>query len=64
MEKVTTKTFMQLKSRKEKLALLTAYDWLTARLLDECGIDGILVGDSANMAVSYTHLTLPTKRIV
>ncbi len=58
MEKVTTKTFMQLKSRKEKLALLTAYDWLTARLLDECGIDGILVGDSANMVFYGQPTTL------
>ena len=49
---------MQLKSRKEKLALLTAYDWLTARLLDECGIDGILVGDSANMVFYGQPTTL------
>jgi len=56
--KVTTKTFLQFKARGEKLALLTAYDWLTARLLDDCGIDGILVGDSANMVFYGQPTTL------
>lgn len=57
-KKVTTKTFLQLKARGNKLALLTAYDWLTAKLLDECGIDGILVGDSANMVFYGQPTTL------
>ncbi len=57
-DKVTTKTFLQLKAEGEKLALLTAYDWLTARLLDDCGIDGILVGDSANMVFYGQPTTL------
>lgn len=57
-DKVTTKTFLQLKADGEKIALLTAYDWLTARLLDDCGIDGILVGDSANMVFYGEPTTL------
>jgi len=57
-DKVTTRTFLQLKAEGEKLALLTAYDWLTARLLDNCGIDGILVGDSANMVFYGQPTTL------
>ncbi len=56
--KVTTKTFLQCKAQGKKLALLTAYDWLTARLLDDCGIDGILVGDSANMVFYGQPTTL------
>lgn len=57
-DKVTTKTFLQFKTSGEKIALLTAYDWLTARLLDDCGIDGILVGDSANMVFYGQPTTL------
>jgi len=57
-DKVTTKTFLQLKADGEKIALLTAYDWLTARLLEDCGIDGILVGDSANMVFYGEPTTL------
>jgi 3-methyl-2-oxobutanoate hydroxymethyltransferase len=48
-DKVTTKTFLEFKQKKEKIAVLTAYDFHTARILDQIGIDCILVGDSANM---------------
>lgn len=48
-EKVTVKTFLKMKQRDEKIAVLTAYDFFTAKILDEIGIDSILVGDSANM---------------
>ncbi|OGC76833.1 MAG: 3-methyl-2-oxobutanoate hydroxymethyltransferase [candidate division Zixibacteria bacterium RBG_16_50_21] len=48
-DRVTTKAFLGFKQRKEKIAVLTAYDFYTARILDEIGIDCILVGDSANM---------------
>lgn len=41
----------QLKQRGQKLAVLTAYDYPTARLLDEAGVDLILVGDSLGMVV-------------
>ena len=48
-EKVTVKTFQKMKEKGEKIAILTAYDYFTAKILDELGIDSILVGDSANM---------------
>ena len=48
-DKITTRTFLELKQKKEKIAVLTAYDYYTAKILDQLGIDCILVGDSANM---------------
>ncbi len=46
IKKVTTKAVAELKQRGEKIAVLTAYDFLLAKLLDEAGVDIILVGDS------------------
>src|SRR6187401_2753651 len=45
------KDFCEMKQRGEKISALTAYDYPTARLLDESGIDIILVGDSVGMVV-------------
>src|SRR3990172_879176 len=46
---VTVSDFLRLKREGRPIVMLTAYDYYTARLLDAVGIDGILVGDSANM---------------
>lgn len=51
MSRVTSVTLRQRKAAGEKIAVLTAYDYPTARLLDEAGIDVILVGDSCSQVV-------------
>jgi 3-methyl-2-oxobutanoate hydroxymethyltransferase len=57
--KVTIHTLRQMKERGEKIAMLTAYDATFARLLDEAGIDVLLVGDSVGMVVQGHDTTLP-----
>ncbi len=57
-EKITVKSFIKFKRRKEKIAILTAYDFFTARILDQIGMDAILVGDSANMVFYGSPNTL------
>jgi 3-methyl-2-oxobutanoate hydroxymethyltransferase len=56
-DKVTATLFQRLKSQ-EKIAVLTAYDYLMAQLLDETGIDAVLVGDSVGMVFSGYQTTL------
>lgn len=58
MAPVTTLTFQDKKSRGEKITMLTAYDYPTAQLLDESGVDALLVGDSMGMAVMGLPNTL------
>src|SRR5688572_26281798 len=58
-QKVTIHTLRQMKERGEKIAMLTAYDATFARLLDEAGIDVLLVGDSLGMVVQGHDTTLP-----
>ena len=49
---------VKMKKAGRPIAMLTAYDYYTARFLDECGIDGVLVGDSANMVFYGEETTL------
>lgn len=58
-KKVTVKTFMEMKRDGNKIAMLTAYDYTTARLIDEAGVDSILVGDSASNVMQGNDSTLP-----
>ena len=54
--KKTVNTFQKLKNNNEKIAMLTAYDYSTAQVLDKAEIDGILVGDSlAMVALGYEN---------
>ena len=56
---VTTKTVTTMKQTGEKIAMLTAYDFLVAKYLDQVGIDIILVGDSLGNVVHGYETTLP-----
>ena len=49
--KNTVVTFQEAKNKGEKLSMLTAYDYSTAKLIDEAGVNAILVGDSLGMVV-------------
>ena len=57
--KVTTSTLIKMKAQGKKITVLTAYDFPFARLLDQAGIDSILVGDSLGMVVQGRETTLP-----
>jgi len=57
--KITVSTIQEKKQRQDPITCLTAYDYASARLLDEAGIDMILVGDSLAMVVLGYETTLP-----
>lgn len=57
--KVTTARFGQMKERGEKISMLTAYDYSMAKLVDEAGVDAVLVGDSASNVMAGNVTTLP-----
>jgi len=58
-KKVTVNTLVEMKQNNEKITMLTAYDYITSGLIDELGVDIILVGDSLGMVVLGYDTTLP-----
>ncbi len=56
---VTTRDFVAMKGRGERIAVLTAYDYLMAGLVDEAGVDCVLVGDSLGQVFAGEGSTLP-----
>src|SRR6056297_2720961 len=59
IKKVTTHVLNEMKLRKERISMLTAYDYSMARILDKAEIDVILVGDSASNVMADNETTLP-----
>ena len=57
--KVTTHRLIEMKQRGEKISMLTAYDYSMAQLIDQAGLDVILVGDSASNVMAGNVTTLP-----
>lgn len=59
VRRVTTHVLTAMKQKNEKIAMLTAYDYSMARILDQAGIDVILVGDSASNVMAGYETTIP-----
>jgi len=59
IKKVTTHVLSEMKMKNEKISMLTSYDYSMARIVDESGIDVILVGDSASNVMAGHESTLP-----
>ncbi len=59
VKRVTTHILQEMKNKGQKIAMLTAYDYSMARIIDESGIDIILVGDSASNVMAGHETTLP-----
>lgn len=59
VRKVTTRRLLEMKQRGEKISMLTAYDYTMANIVDEAGIDVVLVGDSASNVICGNATTLP-----
>lgn len=59
MRKVTTHRLSEMKQRGEKISMLTAYDFSMATILDQAGVDVLLVGDSASNVMCGNTTTLP-----
>lgn len=57
--RITTRTLSEMKANGEKIAMLTAYDYTMAGIVDKAGIDVILVGDSASNVMAGHETTLP-----
>ncbi len=58
-KRITTKSLVEMKNNGEKIAMLTAYDFTMAKIVDHAGIDIILVGDSASNVMAGHETTLP-----
>jgi len=58
-KKVTTQTVVEMKGQNEKISMLTAYDYTMAQIIDQAGIDIILVGDSASNVMAGYETTVP-----
>lgn len=58
-KRITTKSLVEMKANGEKIAMLTAYDYTMAKIVDHAGIDIILVGDSASNVMAGHETTLP-----
>jgi len=58
-KRVTVKSLVEMKSNAEKISMLTAYDYTTAKIVDSAGTDVILVGDSASNVMAGHETTLP-----
>src|SRR5205823_4679409 len=61
VSRVTPSQLRQMKERGEKIAMLTAYDYPTARMIDEAGVPTILVGDTLGMVVLGHDSTIPVR---
>lgn len=59
LSKVTVSTLLKMKRAGEKITMLTAYDYTTAKILDDAGIDSILIGDSASNVMAGYDTTIP-----
>lgn len=59
VKRITTNTIQEMKQKGEKIAMLTSYDFSMATIVDEGGIDVILVGDSASNVMAGHETTLP-----
>ncbi len=59
IKRITTQTLLEMKERGEKISALTSYDYSMARIVDEAGIDLVLVGDSASNVMAGHETTLP-----
>ena len=59
VKRVTTHTIQEMKNRGERISMLTSYDFSMATIVDEAGIDIILVGDSASNVMAGHETTLP-----
>jgi len=58
-KRITTNVLQEMKTRNENISMLTSYDYTLAKIVDDAGIDVILVGDSASNVVAGHETTLP-----